>query len=35
MDPLSQLRMDALYTSSQNLADEPTLADGPPSVNQE
>ena len=30
----SELRIDALNTTTQNLADEHTLADGPP-VNQE
>ena len=31
MDPPSELRIDALNTSTQNLADEHTLANGPPS----
>ena len=30
--PLSELRIDALNTTTPNLADEPTLASGPPST---
>ena len=30
MDPPSESRIDSLNTSTQNLADEHTLADGPP-----
>ena len=33
MDPPGQLRIDALNTTTPNLADKPTLADGPPSAN--
>ena len=28
--PPSELRVDALNTTTPNLADKPTLADGPP-----
>ena len=33
MDPPGELSIDALNTATPNLADKPTLADGPP-VNQ-
>ena len=32
MDPPSELKIDALHTATPNLADEPTLANGPPQV---
>ena len=31
MDPPGESRIDALNTATPNLANEPTLADGPPS----
>ena len=31
MDPPAESRVDALNTTTPNLADKPTLADGPPS----
>ena len=30
--PPSELRIDALNTTTPNLADEPTLYDGPPKI---
>ena len=32
MDTPSELSIDALNTATPNLADEPTLADGPPTT---
>ena len=30
MDPPGEVRIDALNTATPNLADKPTLAEGPP-----